>query len=262
MDKATIFGIIFGSVVVLLGMFATGDIMAFADMPSVYIVIGAVIGTFFMTNPWAQAKKFFTILGMAFRERKQDMQGIIPVMVSFAEEARREGLLVLEDDIEDLDDEFLKKGIQLVVDGTDPELVKSIMNTQMDSIRARHTNNRNMILNIATLAPAFGMIGTLIGLIQMLGHLDDPDAIGPNMSVALITTMYGSIIANLYMTPLAYKLMTRSEEEMLLKEIMVEGMLSIQAGDNPRIVEEKLKAYLPPEQAASATTETDGGEDE
>ena len=172
--------------------------------------------------------------------------------------ARKEGLLSLEEAAGDLEDEFLKKGILLVVDGTDPELVRAIMETELISMNDRHKSNISFWEDVATMGPAWGMIGTLIGLILMLQNMDDPSSIGPSMAVALITTLYGSLLANWVCTPVASKLKTNNNIEMQAKEIMIEGLLSIQAGENPRVIEEKLKSFLAPKDRSS--TEEGGGE--
>ena len=168
------------------------------------------------------------------------------MIVSFAEKARREGLLALEGDLENLDNEFMRKAIQLVVDGTDPELVRQILETEISVFEDRHSANKAVFDTLAEFGPSFGMIGTLIGLIAMLGNLQDVSALGPGMAVALITTMYGSMLANMFASPTGKKLAARSAQESKAMELMVEGILAIQAGENPRIVEEKLKVYMPP----------------
>jgi chemotaxis protein MotA len=167
-------------------------------------------------------------------------------MVDLAEKARREGLLALEDSVNRTEDEFLKRGIQLIVDGTDPELVRDILETDLTYIEDRHKIGKSMYDAMTAYAPAFGMIGTLIGLVQMLRTLDKPSTIGPAMSVALITTFYGAVIANLITGPIANKLALKSGAEIRLREMMLEGILSIQSGENPRIVEEKLMGFLAP----------------
>lgn len=174
-------------------------------------------------------------------------------MLVFAEKARREGLLALEQDVMEINDPFLQKGIQLVVDGTDPELVRNILETKLTFLEERHQKGRGLFSTMGQLAPSFGLIGTLIGLIQMLSQLDDPTNLGSGMAVALITTLYGALLANLLFNPLAGKLRIRSLEEVLLKEVMIEGVLSIQAGENPRIVREKLNAFLATERERIAS---------
>ena len=248
MDFGTLSGILISVVLCLwsITLIPGVTIGLYWDPPSFALVVGCTIMGYITSTPIPKLKLIFLVGKAAFREKKLDLVGVIPLLVSFAEKARREGLLALEDDIESLDDAFLKRGIQLVVDGTDPELVKTIMNTQMSYIEDRHTFGRGIFELIASLAPAFGMIGTLIGLVAMLKNMDDPSMIGPSMATALITTLYGAIIANIFCNPIAGKLSAKSGEEILLKKIMLEGMLAIQAGDNPRIVDEKLKAFLPP----------------
>mgnify|MGYP004683623979 CR=1 FL=1 len=167
-------------------------------------------------------------------------------IIELANFARREGILALEERANSMDDMFLQKGIMLIIDGTDPELVRSILETEMSCIESRHNNTRNVWAFMAASAPAWGMMGTFIGLILMLLDMSDPDLLGPKMSVALITSFYGSFFANYICSPVANKLKYFHEEEMMLKEILIEGILSIQAGENPRIIEEKLKSFLAP----------------
>jgi len=231
---------------VIWGMAAGGDIMAFVDIPSILIVLGGTFGATILANPIERSKNFHKIIKAAFVTEQIDLIGLIQTLVSFAEKARREGLLALEEDANQLDDEFMRKSIQLVVDGTDPELVKSILDTEIGLLEERHSANKGYMDSISELGPAFGMLGTLIGLIQMLGNLSDPSALGPGMAVALVTTFYGSILANMIAIPMGKKLQQNSSREVLSRELMVEGILSIQAGENPRIVEEKLKVFLPP----------------
>jgi len=233
-------------VVVLWGMIMGGDAGQFVDIPSILIVIGGTFGCTLVANPLERTKIIGKIVKNAFVNEQIDMIGLIQTLVSFAEKARREGLLALEEDASQLDDEFMRKSIQLVVDGTDPELVKSILDTEIGILEDRHSNNKGYFDSIAELGPAFGMLGTLIGLIQMLANLDDPSALGPGMAVALVTTFYGSVIANMFAIPLGKKLAQNSNREVMCRELMVEGILSIQAGENPRIVEEKLKVFLSP----------------
>jgi chemotaxis protein MotA len=245
-DLASIVGLSLSVIVVVWGMMLGGDVMAFWDVPSVLIVLGGTLGATMVANPLERSKNLIQILKHVFASEQIDMIGLIQTLVSFAEKARREGLLALEEDAGQLDDEFMRKSIQLVVDGTDPELVKSILDTEIGLLEERHSSNKGYLDSIAELGPAYGMLGTLIGLIQMLGNLSDPDALGPGMAVALVTTFYGSLMANMFAIPMGKKLVQNSSREILCRELMVEGILSIQAGENPRIVEEKLKVFLPP----------------
>ncbi|WP_408956637.1 motility protein A [Natroniella sp. ANB-PHB2] len=261
MDLATIVGLVLGVSLVALGMILEGNILIYVSLVSALIVGGGTLGGVILAYSFRQLKNGVGALKVAFSKQQEEPRDIISVLVSFAEKARREGLLALEDEAYQLDDEFLKKGIQLVVDGTDPQLVRNILETELDFLEQRHAINRGVFEKAGELSPAFGMIGTLIGLIGMLSHLDDPDAIGPGMATALITTLYGALIANLVFIPLAEKLRVKSEEEILVREVMIEGILSIQAGENPRIVEEKLKAFLAPKSRnqLDEEQETEGG---
>ena len=173
--------------------------------------------------------------------------------------ARKEGLLALEEVAQNLDDEFMKKGILLIVDGTEPELVRGILETELMNMDERHRSVAGFFEAWAALGPAWGMIGTLIGLVNMLKDLTDSSAIGPNMATALLTTLYGSLIANWFCTPIANKLKAQNATEYQLREIVIEGLLSIQAGENPRVIEEKLKSFLSPS-ARTALSEQGGGE--
>jgi chemotaxis protein MotA len=229
-------------------MIMGGDLGAFWDPPSVLIVLAGTLGAVMAANPIERSKNFPSVLKQVFISKKIDSISLIKTLVSFAEKARREGLLALEEDASQLDDEFMRKSIQLVVDGTDPELVKSILDTEIGFLEERHSSNKNYLDSIAELGPAFGMLGTLIGLIQMLGNLSDPDALGPGMAVALVTTFYGSVLANMVSLPLGKKLAQNSSGEIMYRSLMMEGILSIQAGENPRIVEEKLRVFLPPKE--------------
>lgn len=228
-----------------------GSVAHMADFASV-IVTG--LGG---TTSLLVANDLGTVLGVPKAVRilltkpQYDESQMIITLISFSEKARREGLLVLEDDIQEVTDPFLKKGMQLVVDGTDPELVKNILNTEIDNIEARHDTIIKVFNDAASLYPAWGMIGTLIGLVIMLRSLGGgggTEAIGSGMAVALITTYYGSVIANGFALPIAGRLSARHSTEAMVKSIMIEGILSIQAGDNPRIVKDKLVSFLPPNQ--------------
>lgn len=222
------------------------SIKAFWDFPSILITYGGTVASMFIQFPMESIKEIPKIVRKVFTAKKQEPAQVIAMMVGFAQKARREGLLALEDEAQGLNDEFLKKGIQLVVDGTDPQLVRNILEVELTFLEERHSSGAGILTFWAATAPGFGMIGTLIGLIQMLGNLNDPSSLGPGMATALITTFYGSMAANWICNPMAQKLKARSSEEILLKEVMIEGILSIQAGENPRIVEEKLKAFLSP----------------
>ncbi len=244
MDLATIIGALAGIVIMGGAIYLGGNAIIFVNVQSLLIVLG---GTFAGTMVSFSMRDLLNIPGIvrkALQDHNMNSVEIIDILVGFAEKARREGLLALEQDVIEIDDSFLQQGIQLVVDGTDPELVRNILETKLTFLEERHGQGRSIMSRMGQLSPAFGMIGTLIGLIQMLSKLDDPSNLGSGMAVALITTLYGAMLANLFFIPLSGKLKVRSEEEILMKEVMIEGILSIQAGENPRIVEEKLKAFL------------------
>ncbi len=259
MDLATVIGLAIALILVIGGIIAGGEPGAFVDFQSLLLTGGGTFGAVIMSSTMAQIKLLPKITGKSFFANPPDLVGLVQTLVSFAEKARREGLLALEEDAAQLDDVFISKSIQLVVDGTDPELVKAILDTEIGLLEERHADGKKMFDAMAELAPAFGMLGTLVGLIMMLRNLDDPDALGPGMAVALITTFYGSFIANVFAIPISKKLATRTKEEILSRELVVEGVLAIQAGENPRIVEEKLKVFLPPKLRESLDEEKKGG---
>jgi chemotaxis protein MotA len=247
MDLMTVIGLLISWVLVIGAMMQGGNGMAYVNFPSILITVGGTAGAMIATCPADRVKTSWGIFKSAFVTSNKDMVLLVQTIVSFAEKARREGLLSLEGSALELtDNEFLRKSIQLVVDGTDPELVRAILDTEIGILESRHVQNKSLLDSGSELSPAFGMLGTLVGLIAMLGDLTNVDALGPGMAVALITTMYGSMMANMIFIPISKKLAVRSGEEVLSLELMVEGVLAIQAGENPRIVEEKLKVYLPP----------------
>ncbi|TCO79941.1 motility protein A [Marinisporobacter balticus] len=246
MDLATIIGIVSGLGMIIWGIVIDGSISTFYNLPSIVIVLGGTIAGICVAYPLNKLKDALVVVKKAFASKNHDPMEIISKIIEIANIARREGLLALEEAAENIDDKFLQKGVMLIVDGTDPELVRNILETELAFVEERHGEGRSIFDTLGSLAPAFGMIGTLIGLINMLKTLEDPSAVGPQMSVALITTFYGSLLANLIFIPIAAKLKIRSREEILIKEVMVEGLLSIQAGENPRIIEVKLKSFLPP----------------
>lgn len=245
MDIATVLGIFSAFGLVFIAIFIGGGIKLFVDVPSLMIVGGGTLGATMINYPLSQILGVFRVVKNAFFTNNTASEGLIRMFVGFANKVRREGLLALEGDLSVLKDEFLKKAIQLSIDGLEPREIKNILEIEIDFIRSRHSLGAEIFTTMGTFAPAMGMIGTLIGLIQMLQSMDDPGKIGPSMSVALVTTFYGSIMANIICLPIAGKLKTRSKEEMLTKEMVIQGVMSLSNGDNPRILEEKLKAFVP-----------------
>ncbi|HCD72026.1 MAG TPA: motility protein A, partial [Thermovirga lienii] len=222
---------------------------AFINIPSMLITVGGTLGAIGIATP---KKDFFKIpqtVKEAFsKEEFMDLISLMDILVEMARKARAEGLLALEEEISKIDNDFIRKSAQLVIDGTPPETVKAIMDAEIDITERRYAVSKRAFDLMAELAPAFGMLGTLIGLIQMLRNLDTPEALGPGMAVALITTFYGSFIANVIAIPISKKISARASDAILSMEIIVEGILSIQSGENPRLVEEKLKIFLPREE--------------
>jgi chemotaxis protein MotA len=259
MDIATLGGLAIGFFVLIAGIIVAGGVgglVGFISLPSVFITIGGSFAAIMVSNTLARTLGLMKIAMNAIHVRPFDTGRIISMIVTFSEKARREGLLALEDDLDELEDDFLRKGIQLVVDGTDPEIIRNIMETELNNMQQRHNDGIKIFEDWGSLAPAFGMIGTLIGLILMLAKIEDKSAIGPGMSTALITTLYGAVLANLVFIPIANKLTYVNNQEILMREIMIEGTLSIQSGDNPRIVKEKLVSFLTPEVRAQVEEET------
>jgi chemotaxis protein MotA len=246
MDLGSLIGLLFGfSAIVIIGI-GPARIPMFIDIPSLGIVIGGTLGAVLIAYPAKYLGNLSSVIKNIFSNTPRDHQGTIKQIVEFAEQARREGILCLEARSQEVKDEFLKKGIQLAVDGTEPELIKDIMQTEINYIDERHDTNYNIMATVADLAPAFGMIGTLIGLVLMLANMSDPNAIGPAMAVALITTLYGAITANLIFKPFESKLKSLHLEEMQMKTLMLEGVMSLQSGDNPKIVQWKLESFIDP----------------
>jgi len=244
MDIATVIGIVAGVTLVLMAIIS--NIVLFINVPSMLIVVGGTIGATLINFPLGDVMGVLKTVKNAFLHKEKPPTEIIEMIVEFATAARREGILALESRAEDAGDPFLEKSIHLAVDGTAPELIKDILTTELAFLEERHSLGQGVFISMGTFAPAFGMIGTLIGLIQMLATLDDPSTIGAGMAVALLTTLYGALIANLFCMPIAGKLKVRTRMEMLVKEVIIEGILSIQSGDNPRVVEQKLMAFIPP----------------
>ncbi len=265
MDLASLLGMVISFVLVIFGItygdggFDFSVIIHFLDVPSVLITFG---GAFCATLVMCTFKSYTTGLKsikLIFKTQPLDSAEIIKKIIDLSNVARKEGLLSLEEAASDINDDFLKKGILLIVDGTDPELVRAIMETELDCTEARHKANIKFWQDLGSMGPAWGMIGTLIGLVNMLQNMEDAAAIGPAMAVALLTTLYGSMLSNWICTPTSTKLGANNDAEMTVKTIMIEGLLSIQAGENPRVIEEKLKSFLAPKDRPQSEN-AEGGE--
>lgn len=266
MDIATLIGLVASFALMIFGIvydssegILIGNIQAFIDIPSVLITFGGSFLASMAANSMADYINGFKSFGLALKLPKTNTQKVITDIIELSNVARKEGLLALEETANNIDNEFLKKGLLLVVDGTEPDLVRSIMETELINAEARHKKCINFWSDLGAAGPAWGMIGTLIGLVNMLGSLEDVSTVGPSMAVALITTFYGSVLANWICTPISSKLKVNNDIEMHAMEITIEGILSIQAGENPRVIEEKLKSFLSPKERA-ATSSENGGE--
>lgn len=264
MDLATIIGIVGGISLIFIGI-VTGDagfaaLKNFGDFVSIVITLGGTMTGMLTSNTipdYINGLKSFTL---AMKTSKVNEGETIKKIIDLSNVARKEGLLALEEAAGDLEDQFMKKGVLLIVDGTDPDLVRAILETELSCVETRHKKIITFWNNMAAMGPAWGMIGTLIGLVNMLKNLEDSSTIGPNMAVALLTTLYGSMLANWIATPVANKLSVNNDIEIMIKEVMIEGLLSIQAGENPRVIEEKLKSFLSPKQRDVIGEASEGGE--
>ena len=250
MDIMTIIGIIGGLVCIVMSVITSGGTLGgIWDFPSfIFTVIGSYTAMC-VAYPMKYVVGVWGIIGRTFKIPSFNEKLLIENMINLSEKARREGILALEEALEDLDDEFLKDGLRMVVDGTDGIVIRTIMENEIAQSESRHLQWISVINTWAGLGPGYGMMGTVIGLIGMLNNLEDKSSLGPNMAIALLTTLYGSFIANMFMVPFANKLQGHNNQEMIIKEMIVEGVLSIQAGDNPRILGQKLLTYLDPETA-------------
>ncbi len=244
MNIVTILGIVGGFACIVISILTTGNIIDFFDPGSIFVVIGGTLGATIASFSTDRLKRTIAAVKFAFHKSTVDLNADIENIITIANVARRDGLLALEEMTDDMKDPFLTKAIMLVVDGSDPELIQSVLETELAITKSRHADNRAVLEAMSAYSPAFGMVGTLIGLVNMLRNLADMDSLGANMSVALVTTFYGSILANLVFSPLAKRLKTVGSEEYLQKELVIEGVLSIQNGENPRVIREKLNSFL------------------
>ena len=243
MDLATLLGMLGGFGVIIGAIALGGSVLLFVNTPSFIIVVGGTVAATLIKFPLGHFLGAFKVAVKAFRSKCEDPGELIRHALDLSQVARKSGLLALEN--QEIQNEFLKKGIQLAVDGNPPEFVRKTLNQDIDLAIQRHETGQAIFRAIGDSAPAMGMIGTLIGLVQMLSSMDDPKSIGPAMAVALLTTLYGAVIANAFALPLADKLAHRSMEERINKSLILETVSAIQEGLNPRVIEALLKTYLP-----------------
>ena len=253
MDISTILGIIVGFGLVVGAMGQGGGLMWFFNIPSAMIVVGGTIGAVLINYPMSDILGVTKIAKNVFFQKELGTDKAIRTLVEMSRIARRDGVLALEAKLEEINDPFFTKGIMLMIDGLEPSALSRILNTELEFIAERHRVGAEIFTTMGNFAPAMGMMGTLIGLVKMLMQMDDPSSIGPAMAVALITTFYGVILANLVFLPAAGKLKTRSAAELTVKQLIINGVLSVQSGDNPRILEEKLHSFISPQQRKSTS---------
>jgi len=247
MDLATILGFVIAFGAYFSSMFMNGDNPAnLVNLPSLVLVVVGAFGVVFLAHPMDLVTSIPGYIGQTFKGLTTNPKAEIDRFVELADQARREGLLSLEEQIGNIDNDFVKKGIMLVVDGVDPAVVREIMEIDNDLMERRHKNGAGVIEMLGSVSPAMGMLGTVTGLVGVLGNLADASALGPSVAVAFLTTLYGVVLSNFFYAPLANKLKQKNKDEMVTREIIVEGILAIQAGENPRIVREKLESFLPP----------------
>lgn len=250
MDIATLVGLLGGFGIVIAAMVTGGDVGVFVNPPSLLIVVGGTLLVVLMKFTLGQFLAAGKIAGKSFMFKSVSPEDIISETVELADAARKGGLLSLEDKTVSTD--FMQRGIQLLVDGHDPEVVRTLLNKEMKLTTERHEFGSQIFKAMGDVAPAMGMIGTLVGLVQMLSNMSDPKSIGPAMAVALLTTLYGAMIATMVVLPIADKLGVRKDEEALNQALTIDGLLAIQAGQNPRVIEQMLRNYLPEKKRAAA----------
>ena len=246
MDVATLLGIVSGFGLVVMAIKMGGGLIWFVNVPSMMIVLGGTFAITLINYPLSDVLSVMKVLKNAFLYKIPQLTAMLPKIVDLSRVARRDGILAMEKEVKKINEPFLGKGVELAVDGVEPDTIRNILENELFFTEDRHKKGAEIFTVMGTMAPAMGMIGTLIGLVNMLMVMDDPKSIGPAMAVALITTFYGSVLANLVFIPIAGKLKVRREDESKYKQLIIEGVTSIQFGDNPRVVEQKLNTYLSP----------------
>jgi chemotaxis protein MotA len=254
MDLASVIGVLLGTFLLIIAIVVKSPVGAFIDYGSILVVFGGAVSATLICFPLRTILGSFKVVKNVFFNKQEKFADLIELLVSLAETARRDGLLALEGRIEEISNPFIVLGIQMAVDGTRPEIIEDVLRTEIDAVATRHSNGKKVVDQLGRFAPAFGMIGTLIGLVIMLGNMS-PETIGSGMAVALLTTLYGAIVSNLFFLPFAEKLGFINEHELTAMEIIVRGIMGIQSGDNPRVIEQKLSTFIPPNQRSSTSSE-------
>jgi chemotaxis protein MotA len=251
MDLGTVIGLVLIMVLLLASMAMGVGIGPYIDIPSVMIVVGGSIGALMISFKPAQMKLFVKIFMIAIKPPQEDKAELIKKLVGFATKARKDGILALEGEVNSEPNAFLKKGLSMAIDGNEPDSIRELLEIEMEQTSTRHKVHGSILSQWSGLAGAMGMVGTLIGLVAMLMNMADPSAIGPSMAVALLTTLYGAMIGNIVGNPIANILGLRNDDETLVKEMILTGIMSIQSGDAPRALEAKLLSYLAPNERVS-----------
>lgn len=237
-----------GMVALLVGVLALGagwEVRAFVQLPALALVVGGSLLTARASFPRGRTGGLRAVLAAALRDRDERQESPVAVLVALAMVARRQGLLALERPVSRIRDGFLRRAMQMVIDGHDPVSVETVLQAELEAIDLRHTQGKAMIEAIGRAAPVYGMMGTVIGLVIMLSRMEDPSRIGPGMAAALLTTLYGLVLANVFVMPLARRLEQHSSDELLYKTMVLRGVLAVQAGEHPRMLEQRLTAHLP-----------------
>ena len=246
MDIATLIGIFVAGGLVISSILMGGSATWFINYPSLMIVVGGTMGATLLAYPLSDVFSVFGVAKNVFLHRSQSTYKLIPLIAALAKKARQEGILSFESQLDQIEDSFLVKGMEMAIDGMEGGTIEDVLSTEILYLEERHRLGAEIFSTMGTFAPAIGMLGTIIGLVQMLMQMEDPSQIGAPMAVALLTTFYGTLLANLFFLPVAGKLKTRSKQEVLNKQMILEGVVSIQSGDNHRVVEQKLKAFISP----------------
>ncbi|MDU7631981.1 MAG: motility protein A [Lachnospiraceae bacterium] len=263
MDLTTIIGIVVGLALIIFGGIGADKIPNFIDSNSMFIVFGGTLAAVVASFPWSTLKQTVKHFKVMVQGKRYDTEKLIDTLVDMAQVARKSGLLALEERAGELDDPFFKQGIMMIVDAAEPEEVRTLLENELATTAERHDEMISVYEKASAFAPGFGMIGTLVGLVNMLMNMDPSEGgsstIGTDMGVALITTFYGCVLAQLVFSPMAKKLSIRNNEEVVYKQIMIEGILAMQAGDNPKFLKEKLVTYLSTKERLKLLDEESGG---
>ena len=247
MDPATIIGILLGAIVVVASISTAGaPFGAFWNLPGLIVVLGGSTAAALVATPLRSLGSITAVFRQTLFNRSPDHRAVVEEISDLAETARRDGLLALENRMDEVKQPFLHMGLQLAIDGARPEIIEDVMRSEIEAVAARHADGRKLFDQLGRYAPAFGMVGTLIGLVIMLGRMESPERIGNDMSIALLTTLYGAVAANLIFLPIADKLRRLDADELRTMEIIVRGVMGIQSGDNPRVIAQRLTTFLPP----------------